>query len=51
MNKWGKTWQCGFPENENAQNLIIFSIDKAKKMISDFFFGTEEVVYNIYVQL
>jgi len=29
--------QCQFPEIESAQNYIIFSIDKAKKTISDFF--------------
>ena len=26
-----------YPENENTQNLIVFSIDKLKKMESAFF--------------
>jgi len=29
--------QCGFPENGKALNLIVFSLDQAEKMLSDFF--------------
>jgi len=37
--------QCHFPEKKNTPNSIVFSIHKAEKYQSAFFFGTEEVTF------